>query len=125
MRFVAAWRDRMPDLAGGRGRHRPRQPRRRSIRTPPAAPERVKAIAAGVSAANSSGGALSLGWLAYSRKEFAGAEAWFKKAIVWTPAGGEPDPKALEGFARALQGERRFADFMRFTEQWSAARRRR
>ena len=116
--FVAAWRDRMPDLeavavAVGLDSLAALDP------DSAAATERVKAIADSVSVSHSSGGALSLGWLAYNRKEFDGAEAWFKKAIVWTPAGGEPDLKALEGFARALQAERRLDDFVRFTEQWS------
>ena len=73
-------------------------------------------MAADVSAAKSAAGAASLGWLAYNRKEYEGAEAWFKKAIEWAP---EPDPAALEGFARALQGEGRTDDFLRFAEEWS------
>ena len=104
----------------GRRRRRPRQSRRRSIpESRERRPSGSRRSPTGVSASQSSGGALSLGWLAYNRKEFSGAEAWFKKAIVWTPAGGAPDLKALEGFARALQGERRLDDFLRFTEQWS------
>jgi len=85
-----------------------------------AAQERLRGIAVDVSAAKSAGGALSLGWLAYNRKEFAGAQAWFRKAIEWAPAGADPDPKALEGYARSLQGEGRYADFMRFADGWSA-----
>ena len=89
----------------------------------PASPDagvRLSELAAGVSKAKSSAGALSLGWLAYQRKEFPAAQAWFKQAIVWSPAGGPPDVKALEGYARSLQGQGRYADFLTFTDEWSA-----
>jgi hypothetical protein len=118
LKFLAAWRGRLPDLeataaAVGLDSLSALDPKS------PAALDRLKAIAADVSASRSAAGALSLGWLAYNRKEFVGAEAWFKKAIVWAPAGGPPDLKALEGYARALQGQRRFDDCLRFTELWS------
>jgi hypothetical protein len=118
LKFVAAWRDRMPTLEAvsvdvGLDSLKGLAPDSAE------ALARVKAIAESVSASRSSAGALSLGWLAYNRKEFVGAEAWFRQAIVWTPAGAGPDPKALEGYARALQSQQRFDDFLRFTEQWS------
>ncbi len=116
--FVAAWRDRMPalqsvsvdvSLASLNGLDP----------NSPASDQRIADIARQVSAAHSAAGAQALGWLAIGRKENTGAEAWFKKAIEWAPAGADPDPKALEGYARALQGERRLNDFLRFTEEWS------
>jgi hypothetical protein len=117
--FLAAWRDRIPalqavavdvSLASLNGLDP----------NSPAIDQRIADIASQVSATHSAVGAQALGWLANGRKEYAGAEAWFKKAIEWAPAGADPDPKALEGYARALEGERRLNDFLRFTEEWSA-----
>ena len=113
--FIAAWREKLPDLAPlaldiGVAR---------LAALDPASKEAEKAaskLAGDVSAMHSAPGAASLGWLAYNRKEYDGAEAWFRKAIQWAP---EPDPAALEGFARALQGEGRTDDFLRFAEEWS------
>ncbi|HXT07788.1 MAG TPA: hypothetical protein VN715_12730 [Roseiarcus sp.] len=117
--FLAAWRDRIPDLRAvsvsvGLDSLAALAPNSTT------ATARIAAIAREVSAAHSAAGAQSLGWLANGRKEFAGAEAWFKKAIEWAAAGADPDPKALEGYARALQGEGRLNDALRFTEEWSA-----
>ena len=113
--FVAAWRQKMPDLAStaldiGVARLAALDPASKAAETA------ARTLAADVSAARSPAGAASLGWLAYNRKEFEGAEAWFKKAIQWAP---DPDPAALEGFARALQAEGRNDDFLRFAEEWS------
>ena len=113
--FIAVWREKLPDLAPvaldiGVARLAALDPASKE------AEKAARSLAADVSAAHSSAGAASLGWLAYNRKEYEGAEAWFKKAIQWAP---EPDPAALEGFARALQAEGRTDDFLRFTEEWS------
>ena len=118
LNVVSTWRARMPELDDvgveiGLDSVKALDP------TSPTAIARIQEIAANVSKTHSTSGALSLGWLAYGRKEHPGAEAWFRKAIEWTPTGGDPDPKALEGYARALQGEQRFDDFMRFTGEWS------
>jgi Tfp pilus assembly protein PilF len=117
-KFVATWRERLPDLGAlalsidldSLGALDPASP---------AAMARVKQIAAEVSAEKSANGAASLGWLASQRKEFPAAEAWFKKAIQWAAPGADPDAKALEGYARALQSEGRLSDFMRFADEWS------
>jgi len=117
--FLAAWRDRIPDLQSVSVDVSVAS----LIGLDPASPateQRIADIAKQVSAAHSGAGAQALGWLAIGRKEYAGAEAWFKKAIEWAPAGADPDAKALEGYARALQGERRLNDFLRFSEEWSA-----
>ena len=119
LKFVAAWRDRVPGL-DAMALDISLDSVAELDPTSPEATARVAEIAAGVSAAKSAAGAASMGWLASRRKEFAVAEAWFKKAIQWTSVGKRPDPKALEGYARALEGEGRFADVMRFVDAWSA-----
>jgi tetratricopeptide (TPR) repeat protein len=116
--FVAQWRDKMPDLAAagldiGAARLATLDPASTAAETA------ARTLAADVSAAHSASGAQSLGWLAYNRKEYDGAQAWFRKAIQWAPAGADPDSQALEGFARTLQGQGRFDDFLRFAEMWS------
>ena len=116
--FLAAWREKMPDLAPlaleiGVARLATLDPGSKD------AEAAARALAADVSAARSAAGAASLGWLAYNRKEYDGAEAWFRKAIQWAPAGADPDAATLEGFARALQGQGRLDDFLRFSEEWS------
>ena len=118
LKFIAVWREKMPDLAPlaldiGVARLAALDPA--SVE----AGKIARTVAAEVSAARSAAGAGSLGWLAYNRKEFDGAEAWFRKAIQWAPAGADPEPSSLEGFARALQGQERYDDFFRFAEEWS------
>ena len=84
----------------------------------PAAAKAIAALAADVGAERSAEGASAIGWLAYQRKEWPAAEAWFKKAIVWADKGG-PDAKALEGLARDLVAEGRVQDAFTFADQWS------
>ncbi len=118
LKFIALWREKMPDLATisldiGVAHLAVLDPA--SVE----AGQIARTVAAEVSVARSAPGAASLGWLAYNRKEFDGAQAWFRKAIQWAPAGADPEPSALEGFARSLQAQERYDDFLRFAEEWS------
>ncbi len=115
--MLAAWREKLPDLL----------PLYVEVELDifraldPASPQsaqKLAEIAADVSKSKSAAGAASLGWLAYQRQEFAAAQAWFKQAIVWAPAGAPPEAKALEGYARTLQSQQRYADFLTFVSQW-------
>ena len=118
LRLLDAWRDKWPDLQAIYVRIGLDDVRSLD----PAAPEaarRLAELAAGVGKAKSASGAASLGWLGYQRKEYGPALAWFKQAILWTPAGTLPDAKALEGYARALQAEQRYSDFLTFAGEWS------
>jgi hypothetical protein len=119
LKLIDAWRGRLPDLA----------PMVVDVQlaefagldaASPEAERKLPEIAKNVSAAKSSVGAAALGWLAYQRKETQAALAWFKQAIVWTPAGGAPAVNSLEGYARSLQAEQRYSDMLTFTSQWSA-----
>jgi hypothetical protein len=118
LKFIVAWRQKMPDLAAvaldiGVAHLAALDP------ASPEAGKVARSVAADVSVAHSASGAASLGWLAYNRKEFDGAEAWFRKAIQWAPAGADPEESSLEGFARALQAQERYEDYFRFAEEWS------
>jgi len=119
LRVLAQWRDKLPSLQTlaievGLDELQTLDP------AAPDAARKLAELATGVSKSKSPEGALSLGWLAYQRREYPAAQAWFKQAIVWSPAGGLPDAKALEGYARCLQAEQRFADFLTFTDEWGA-----
>ena len=85
----------------------------------PDAAKKIATLAADVAAARAPDGAQAIGWLAYRRKEWPVAEAWFKKAVIWTVK-GDPSPKALEGLARAVVAEGRLQEAFTFTDQWSA-----
>ena len=84
------------------------------------AARRVMSLANEVTRAKSASGAASLGWLAYQRKEYPAAQAWFKQAVLWTPKDGTPDAKALEGYARTLQAQGRVSDSLTFAAEWAA-----
>ena len=117
LRVLGAWRDRLPALLPLYVEVELDSFRAYDPASPQAA-QTLAEIAADVSKAKSAPGAASLGWLAYQRQEFAAAQAWFRQAIVWAPAGAPPDAKALEGYARTLQSQQRYADFLTFTSQW-------
>jgi hypothetical protein len=117
MRLLNQWREKLPELQAlyvevGLDDVQSLDP------ASPDAAKRLADLAAAVSKAKSSTGATTLGWLAFQRKEYVPAQAWFKQAIVWTPAAGVPDVKALEGYARSLQAEQRVGDFLTFTSEW-------
>ena len=84
----------------------------------PGAADKLKTLASHISKDKSADGAAAFGWLAEKRNDHATALAWFKQAIIWSPAAG-PDPKALEGFALALKGLGKINDLLTFTYQWS------
>jgi hypothetical protein len=118
LRLLDAWRDKWPDLQAiyvqiGLDDVQSLDP------SAPETARRLADLAVSVEKTKSASGATSLGWLGYQRKEYAPALAWFKQAILWTPAGTLPDAKALEGYARALQAQQRYADFLTFASEWS------
>ncbi len=110
LQFVGVWHGRLPDLdtvAVDIGLD--------SLSTldpgSPVALERVRQIAAGVSAAHSSGGALSLGWIAYGRKEFTGARGLVQEGDPMGAGRRRPRP---EGAGRLCPGVARRAPVRRF-----------
>ena len=118
MQLIANWRSRLPgldtlfvDVALG-------QYATLEAASPEAA-RKLAEIAESSMRTKSPTGAASLGWVAFQRKDASAALAWFKQAIVWTPAGGSPAAKTLEGYARALQAAKRYQDAMTFAMQWS------
>jgi tetratricopeptide (TPR) repeat protein len=81
---------------------------------PEASQTEIDALAAHARNANDRGDQQLLGWLAYSRKDYAQAESWFTMAL--RPG---PDPKAAEGLVLTLRGAGRIADAQKLAVQYA------
>lgn len=113
--LLGAWRAKLPALADAYFATAIEDLRAHAAT--PDASTRLAALAADVVKSRAFAAATSLGWMAYDRKEFPAALAWFRQAIVWTP--DAPDAKALEGYARALIASQRIPDALTFASEWS------
>ena len=83
----------------------------------PLSEDELAKLGAAVTADRMAGGAQSLGWYKFNKKQFADAAAWFKSAVAWSPE-GKPDVKIIEGLAITLRQMNKPAEAQALAYDW-------